>query len=110
MELKNLARELGQKLKETNEFKEYQKYNNEVYLKDKDNKKLIDDFRKKSLEYQINYQKTGKDDPNEKSKLQTLHQILMTNPKIANYLLSEQKYFQIVEEVFQTIEEEIKLD
>ncbi|MDL2311222.1 YlbF family regulator [Peptostreptococcaceae bacterium OttesenSCG-928-C18] len=52
MDLLSKAEELGRLLSNSDEYIEYKKLYNSVY-KDEKNKEIIDDFRKKVMDYQI---------------------------------------------------------
>lgn len=108
MNIYDTARQLASEFKELSEFQEYKRLNEKI-KKDQKNVDMIDDFRKKLLNYQLDVQKGKKDEEKEK-ELQNLQNVLMMNSEIAEFLMAEYKFSQTFEEVNKIIFEAIKMD
>lgn len=108
MDLVSKATEIGKELAQSSEFIEYKKLYNSVY-KDEKNKDMIDDFRKKVLDYEIKKQENTATDEDFKN-LQNLQNVISLNPEVGKFLFSEAGFSMKLQEVFQAIEKEIKLD
>ncbi|WP_099203225.1 YlbF family regulator [Miniphocaeibacter massiliensis] len=109
MDLVSKAEELGQLLANSNEYVEYRELYNSVYKNEK-NKDIIDDFRKKVMEYQINYVSKGKESEDEIKKLENLQNIIMMNPEVAKFMAAEATFSVELKSVYDAIENAIKLD
>lgn len=108
MDLISRATEIGKELAKSSEFMEYKKLHETVY-KDEKNKDMIDDFRRKILDYELKKQENKATDEDFKN-LQNLQNILSLNPEVSRFLFSEASFSMKLQEVFQAIEKEIKLD
>ncbi len=109
MDLNLKAKELGRLLAKSDNFVEYKELYNRVY-KDEKHKDMIDDFRKKVMEYQMNYVSQGKESEEEVKKLENLQNILMMNQDVAKFLMAEANFSMDLKSVYDALEEEIKLD
>ncbi|WP_300410516.1 YlbF family regulator [Lagierella sp.] len=107
MDLVSKASEIGKELAKDPKFLEYKKLYNSIY-KDEKNKEIIDDFRKKVLDYQIKKQE-GKATDEDFQNLNQLQNVLSLNPDIGKFLLAENNFSMLLHEVFESIEKEIKL-
>ncbi len=107
MDLVSKASEIGKELARDPKFIEYKKLYNSVY-KDEKNKDMIDDFRKKVLDYEIKKQE-GKATDEDFKNLTNLQNVLALNPDIGKFLLAEGNFSMLLQEVFDSIEKEIKL-
>ncbi|HHV26094.1 YlbF family regulator [Anaerosalibacter bizertensis] len=103
------AHKLARAIKESDEYNEYFEKQKNVFS-DVKNKEMIDDFREKALEVQME-QLSGKEVDKEKiEKLQKLEQILMLNPDIKEFFIAEMKFTQLISDVYKILDDVIKLD
>lgn len=109
MDLNAKATELGKLLAKSDNFVEYKELYNKVY-KDEKHKSMIDDFRKKVMDYQLNYASQGKESEEEVKKLENLQNILMMNQDVARFLMVEANFSMELKSVYDALENEIKLD
>lgn len=74
------------------------------------NKKMLEDFRKIQLEaYTENVQK-GEISKETKEKFEKLGSILSMNPEISNYLMAEQKFGMLWEDIMKLLNQAIGVD
>ena len=109
MDLISKAKDLGLELSKSNEFIEYKNLYNLVYNIEK-NKVMIDDFRDKVMKYQIDYVNKGKESEEEVKKLENLQKILMMNKDVGEFLFAEANFSIILKDIYEAIEENLKLD
>lgn len=109
MDLVSKAEELGKLLSSSENFIEYKELYNTVY-KDEKNKKMLDDFRLKVMDYQINYVNKGKESEEEMKKLEKLQEVMMMNEKVARFMMAEANFSMELKSVYDAIEDQIKLD
>ncbi|MBW4828849.1 MAG: YlbF family regulator [Clostridiaceae bacterium] len=103
------AHKLARAIKESNEYNEYFEKEKNVFS-DVKNKEMIEDFREKALEIQME-QLSGKELDKEKiEKLQKLEQILMLNPDIKEFFIAEMKFTQLISDVYKILDDAIKLN
>ncbi|MBE6081856.1 YlbF family regulator [Sporanaerobacter sp. PP17-6a] len=102
------AHKLARSLKESEEYKDYAEKSNKVF-KDKKNKEMVLDFKKKALEFQIKQASEDKIDAGEEEEIKKLQDILMLNPDIKDFFISEMKFSQIVADVYKIIEDAINI-
>lgn len=99
--------ELVRAIKESNEVKEYMALKEELY-KDVNSKEMIKDFREKQVEVQSLLMQ-GKEADNEKmEKLQSLYQILVSNPKIKEFFDKEVQFDVMLSDIYKIIGEALK--
>lgn len=109
MDLVSKGEELGKLLANSKNFTEYKELYSIVYT-DETNKKMIDDFRMKVMDYQINYVNKGKESEEELKKLEKLQEVMMMNDKVARFMMAEANFSMDLKSVYDAIEEQIKLD
>ncbi len=99
--------ELVRAIKESNEVKEYMALKEELY-KDVNSKEMIKDFREKQVEVQSLLMQ-GKEADNEKmEKLQSLYQILVSNPKVKEFFDKEVQFDVMLSDIYKIIGEALK--
>lgn len=109
MNIYDIAHNLAKEIRSSEEFIKLNELNKKV-MANPSNKEMIEDFRKKAIEFQVsNY---GKEKPDEKEleKLQKLQNALMMNSEVAEYLMAEMRFSQIFEDINKIILESAKLD
>ena len=103
------AHKLSRAIRESDEYKKYVEKQKKVFLDDK-NKKMIEDFREKALEIQME-QLSGKEIDKEKiEKLQKLEDILMLNSDIKDFFIAEMNFSQLISDIYKILDDVIKLD
>lgn len=71
---------------------------------------MIDDFRKKVMDYQLNYVSQGKESEEEVKKLENLQNIMMMNQDVGKFLIAEANFSIELKEIYDAIEKELELD
>ena len=76
---------------------------------DQKNKKMVNDFREKAMEVQME-QLSGKEVSEEKlEQLKKLQDILMLNPDIKDFFITEMRFSQMITDVYKILEEAINI-
>ena len=91
--------ELVRAIKESEQVKEYMKLKEELY-KDEKNKEMIKDFRDKQTEVQSLLMQGQEADAEKMEKLQSLYQILVSNPSIKNFFDKEVQFDVMVSDIY----------
>lgn len=103
------AHKLSRAIKESKEYKNYMENQKKVFL-DVKNKEMIEGFREKAIEIQME-QLSGKEIDKEKvEKLQKLEDILMLNPDIKEFFIAEMSFSQLMTDVYNILDEVVKVD
>ncbi|MCR2042830.1 YlbF family regulator [Anaerosalibacter massiliensis] len=103
------AHKLSGAIRESDEYKKYVEKQKKVFSDDK-NKEMIEDFRKKALEIQME-QLSGKEIDKEKiERLQKLEDILMLNPNIKDFFIAEMNFSQLISDIYKILDDVMKLD
>ncbi|AIS52338.1 hypothetical protein TKV_c11670 [Thermoanaerobacter kivui] len=108
MNVYDKAYELANAIKQLPEYKAFK----EAYKKineNEQNKKMLEDFRKKQLEIQAKELTGEKVDPKEKEVLQKLWDILNLNPEISSYLSLEYNIAKIMDDIVKIIMEPMEM-
>lgn len=99
--------ELVRAIKESREVKEYLALKEELFANVK-NKEMIKDFREKQVEVQTLLMQGKEADAEKMEKLQSLYQILASNPKIKEFFDKEVQFDVMLSDVYKIIGEALK--
>ena len=99
--------ELVRAIKESREVKEYLALKEELFA-DVKNKEMIKDFREKQVEVQTLLMQGKEADAEKMEKLQSLYQILASNPKIKDFFDKEVQFDVMLSDVYKIIGEALK--
>ncbi|MEB3429826.1 YlbF family regulator [Citroniella saccharovorans] len=103
------ARELSNALKDSEEFKEYKRLNS-VILANPRKKEMVDDFRKKAMDFQMKNMGKEEEDKEGLEKLENLQNILFQDEDIRNFLQAEVKFSILFQDINKIIIESVQLD
>lgn len=103
------AHNLARAIKNSEEYRTYIKKREIVYANEK-NKKMVEDFRGKVLEIQMDQLSGKKVKQEEMEKLQKLEDVLMLNPAIKEFFAAELRFSQLVQDVNNIIGEAIDIE
>ena len=102
------AHRLAKAIKDSEEYKEYIDRQGKINTDEK-NKKMVNDFREKAMEVQME-QLSGKEVSEEKlEQLKKLQDILMLNPDIKDFFITEMRFSQMITDVYKILEEAINI-
>jgi len=104
----DIAHELCRSLKETDQYKNYERAKIKVDA-NPSVKKMIDDFHTQNAQLQTQMMLEGKQDADLMSKIQSLYSIVIQDPLAAEYLQAELSYSQVIAEVYQILGEAAKI-
>lgn len=103
------AHKLARAIKNSEEYKNYKEKKDIVYSNEK-NKEMVEDFRAKVFEIQME-QFSGKEIEKEKvEKLNKMEEVLMLNPTIKDYFSAELRFSQLVQDINKIIDEAINIE
>ena len=103
------AHKLARAIKSSEEYKNYLEKRKAVYSNEK-HKEMIEDFKNKILEVQME-QLSGKEIDQEKiEKLNKLEDVLMLNPSIKDFFTAELRFSQLVQDINNIIGEAIDIE
>ncbi len=104
----DLAHQLARAIKNSQEYRDYVEKKNIAY-KDKKNKEMIEDFRKKVLDIQIKRMSGKEVSQEEMDKLKKLEEILRLNPTVNDFLMAEFRYSRMIEDISKILGDAIDL-
>ncbi|MDO5441483.1 MAG: YlbF family regulator [Bacillota bacterium] len=100
----DLAHELARSLKETDQYKDYKKYQEQVDANES-LKKMIDDFNKQNFEVQTALMSGKEPDAELIEKVQKIYGIVMQDPTCAQYLNAQMAFSQVINDISQILGE-----
>ncbi len=103
----NKVNELVAAIKGSNQVKDYLKIKSEVYQDDKC-KEMIKEFRDKQAEVQSLLMMGQEAEKEKMEKLQSLYQILVSNPQVKDFFDKEVQFDEMLSEIYKTIGEGVK--
>lgn len=101
------VKELVEAIKNCDQVKEYQKIKEEVYSDEK-SKEMIKEFREKQSEVQSLLMMGQEADKEKMEKLQSLYQILVSNPSVKDFFDKEVQFDEMLAEIYKEIGEGVK--
>lgn len=103
------AHRLSKSIKDSEEYKDYIAKRNKA-MEDEKQREMINDFREKAMEIQME-QLSGEEVSEEKiDKLEKLQDVLMLNPTIKDFFISEMRFSQMISDLYKILEEAINID
>lgn len=103
----DLAHELARSLKETDQFKDFKKYKDQVEANES-LKKMIEDFTKENFAVQSALMSGAQPDQELLNKVQSMYSVVMQDPTCANYLNSEMALSTILSDIYKILGEAIE--
>ncbi|WP_069649449.1 YlbF family regulator [Caloranaerobacter ferrireducens] len=109
MNVYDAAHNLARAIKNSDEYKEYLRKQEKVFANEK-TKEMVIDFRKKTMEIQME-QMTGKEVSKERlEQLKRLEEIIMNNPVIHEFFMAEMRFGQMMSDIYKILGESINID
>lgn len=102
------AHNLARAIKESGEFKEFDRMRQEVES-DKESSEMLAEFQKLQVEIQTAQMTGGQPDAEVMSRLQSLSTMLATKPLAARYLQTQAAFTIMINDVFKIIGEAVGL-
>ncbi len=108
MAVYDLAHKLGEQLKKSEEYEEYQKYRQEL-LKDEETRKMVEDYQ--NISFRVNSAKAWGQEVKEEDqkKLKKLEELVQLNNKARKYLEVESRISIILQDIQKIIFEDLDL-
>lgn len=103
------AHKLARAIKTSEEYKTYIENKKKVYA-DKNNKRMVEDFKKKALEIQMEKMSGKEISQEEMEKINKLEEVLMLNPSINEFLKAELRFSQLVQDISKIIGDAIDIE
>lgn len=103
------ANELAKALSESEEYKSYRAAKEKVD-KSSSAKDILNDFKKRQFELQAMQLSGQKPDESKLSQIQSLYQVIILNPDIAEYLKAEFTFNQMFSDIYNIIGKAVDLD
>ncbi|HHW56729.1 MAG TPA: YlbF family regulator [Clostridia bacterium] len=108
MNVYDKAYELANAIRQMPEYKAFKEAYEKIN-KSEENKKMLEDFRKKQLEIQAKELSGEKVDAKEKEVLEKLWEILNLNPEISSYLSLEYTFGKIMDDILKIVMEPMEM-
>lgn len=103
------ANELARALAESKEYKAYKTAKEKIEL-DAGTKKMVQDFKRKQFELQTAQITGQKLDEQKMNQIQSLYQVIIMNPDIAEYLQAEFALNQMLNDVYGILGKTVEID
>ncbi|NLK72924.1 MAG: YlbF family regulator [Clostridiales bacterium] len=108
MNVYDCAHQLARAIKDSDEFKRYNKIKAEI-SQNIEVKEMLDDFQKKQLEIQTQQLFGNEVEEDKMQQIQQLYQIIVKDPKAAEYLQMEMSLSKMMADIYGIIGEVIKI-
>ncbi|HIU34811.1 MAG TPA: YlbF family regulator [Candidatus Pullichristensenella excrementigallinarum] len=105
----DLAHQLAQSMKESEEYREYQRLRESAY-EDETNRALLDEYKRLQFRMQAKLA-SGETMPEEDfQRLQQIGTLLQFNPDVSSYLLAEFRFQRMLSEIFKILADVANID
>jgi len=108
MNVYDCAHQLARALKDSQEYKNFNRLNEEISA-NKELKEMLDDFQQKQLELQTQQLFGNEVEENGMEEIQKLYQIVAKDPKAAEYLQAQMALSKIMADIYGILGEVIKI-
>ena len=108
MNIYDKAHELAKALKESEQFISFKKIKDSII--DEEDKKIINEFRKLQIEAYQEEIKNGRISDEMKSKLQSMNGEASNNPRVHEYLMSEERFGVVWTDIMKILSQAVEID
>ena len=108
MNIYDKAHELAEALKTSEQFVNFKKIKNSIT--DKEDKKIIDEFRKLQMEAYKEQMENGRISDEMKNSLQSMYNDASSNPKVQEYLMWEERFGLIWSDIMKILSQAVEID
>lgn len=108
MNVYDIAHQLARAIKDSDEFKNYNKVKAEI-SQNTELKEVLDDFQRKQLEIQTQQLFGNEVEEDKMQQIQQLYQIVLKDPKAAEYLQIEMGLSKMMADIYGILGEVIKI-
>ncbi len=108
MAVYDLAHKLGEQVKKSEEYREYQKLRQEI-MEDKDTRKMITDYQNLNLQISSARAWGQEIDEDRQKKLDKLEELVRMSNKARNYLEAESRFSLMIQDIQKIIFEDLEL-
>lgn len=109
MNIYDNAHELATALNKSPEVIKYREESQKI-SSNENSKKMVDDFRKMQIEAYTEQMNKGSLSKETEDKLQKVGSVIMMNPDVAAFIMAEQKFGQMWEEIMKILKDGIGMD
>lgn len=103
------AHSLARSIKESPEYKEYIRLKQEL-SKNEDLKNMLADFQQKQIEIQTQQMLGNQPEGGMMEQIQSLYQIIVKDPKAAEYMQSEMMFTRMITDIYGILGEVIRVE
>src|SRR5699024_2701998 len=109
MDIRKKAKDLALDISNSKEYKNFVKAKKEIDANE-ENKKILEDFQKKILNYQVKIAETEKKDNEKLEKIESLKNILIMNEDLEKYFQAEYSFSILMRDVNEILEKTLKIE
>lgn len=103
------AHQLARTLKESDEYKEYQRLKEAAY-QDDTNRALLDEYKRLQYQMQIKLVSGERMEEEELQRMQKIGSILQFNPDVSAYMLAEFRFQKMLADIYKILAEVAGID
>lgn len=109
MNVYDYAHQLANALKQSNEYQTYKELQGKIKA-NPENNRMVNDFRKRQFEIQGQQMMGQKVEDHKLKELENLHNNMMQNPLISEFIHAEYKLTQIMTDIYKVMGDALELD
>ena len=109
MNIYDQAHALARALKETDEYREYQRLK-DVAMENETQKALIEEYKRLQFQLQVSMASGNSPDPAEMERLQKIAGVLQLSPDASNFILSEYRLQKLLADIYKILGDAAGID
>ena len=109
MNIYDQAHALARALKETDEYREYQRLKY-VAMENETQKALIEEYKRLQFQLQVSMASGNSPDPAEMERLQKIAGVLQLSPDASNFILSEYRFQKLLADIYKILGDAAGID
>ena len=109
MNIYDQAHALARALKETDEYREYQRLK-DVAMENETQKALIEEYKRLQFQLQVSMAGGNSPDPAEMERLQKIAGVLQLSPDASNYILAEYRFQKLLADIYKILGDAAGID
>ena len=109
MNVYDKAHELAACLKQSDEYREYQRLRDAAY-EDSTNKALLDEYKRLQFQAQVKFASGDRPDESDMQRMQAIGNLLQFNPDASSFLLAEFRFQKMLADIYKILGDAAGID
>ena len=105
----DLAHQLARAMKESEEYREYERLRETAY-EDETNRALLDEYKRLQFQAQVKFASGDRPDESDMQRMQAIGNLLQFNPDASSFLLAEFRFQKMLADIYKILGDAAGID